>query len=131
MKKITPYVILVSLVFLTTACNIPTPTATQAPTQPPATQAPSQPAATQAPTSQSSSPTSASAGTEVNITLADNTIQSSLTTFQVGVPYTFVIKNTGRHAHDFNISTPVSIVGDLDAALSTALLVVPQEQLGI
>ena len=88
------------------------------------------PAATQAPASQSNS-TSAGAGTQVDITLADNTIQASLTTFQAGVPYTFVIKNTGRHAHNFNINTPVSIAGDIDAALSTALLAVPQEQLGV
>ena len=69
-------------------------------------------------------------GTRVDITLADNTIESSLTTFQVGVPYTFVIVNEGRHAHNFNISTPVSIAGSLRDALSTALLVVEQRELG-
>src|SRR5215831_7833404 len=124
MKKITPHVIFVLIVFLATACGSSAPTATQAPAQP---------AATQAPTSQSNPPatTAANTGTKVDVTLADNTIQASMTTFQVGVPYTFVIKNTGRHAHNFNVSTPVSIVGDLDAALSTALLSVPQEQLGV
>jgi uncharacterized cupredoxin-like copper-binding protein len=81
-----------------------------------------------------SSPAQATAsanGTEVDVTLADNTIDSSLTTFKVGVPYTFVIKNTGRHAHNFNINTPVSMAGSLDAALSSALLAVKQDQLPV
>jgi uncharacterized cupredoxin-like copper-binding protein len=69
-------------------------------------------------------------GTRVDITLADNTIESTLTDFQVGVPYTFVIVNEGRRAHNFNISTPVSIAGSLQAALSTALLAVDQDELG-
>jgi len=76
------------------------------------------PAATQAPATSSSAQATASAnGTEVDVTLADNTIDSSLTSFKVGVPYTFVIKNTGRHAHNFNINKPVSVAGSLDAAL--------------
>lgn len=67
----------------------------------------------------------------MDVTLADNTIDSSLTTFKIGVPYTFVIKNTGRHAHNFIINPPVSVVGSLEAALNSALLAVPQEQLGV
>jgi hypothetical protein len=67
----------------------------------------------------------------VDVTLADNTIDSSLTTFKVGVPYTFVITNSGRHAHNFNINPPVSVAGSLDEALNSALLAVPQEQLGV
>ena len=66
----------------------------------------------------------------MDITLADNTIDASTTTFQVGVPYTFVITNTGTHAHNFNINPPVSVAGSLEAALNSALLAVPQEQLG-
>ena len=66
----------------------------------------------------------------MDITLADNTIDASQTEFQVGVPYTFVITNTGRHAHNFNITPPVSVAGSLEAALNSALLAVPQEQLG-
>jgi len=67
----------------------------------------------------------------VDVTLADNTIDSSLTTFKAGVPYTFVIKNTGRHAHNFNINPPVSVAGSLDGALASALLAVPQEKLAV
>jgi hypothetical protein len=50
---------------------------------------------------------------EVVVTLADNTITSSLTDFKVGVPYTFVITNTGDHDHNFNISEPISVTGSL------------------
>ena len=118
MKKTLPIILLFAMFFVA-ACGSTTPTATQAPAQPPATQAPSQPAATEA----------AGNGTQVDVTLADNTINSSTTTFKVGVPYTFVIKNTGRHTHNFNINPPVSIAGSLDQALNNALLAVPQDKL--
>jgi len=68
-------------------------------------------------------------GNQVDITLADNTIEASMTSFQVGVPYTFVITNTGQRAHNFNINPPVPAAGSVEAALAGALLVVPQEQL--
>jgi uncharacterized cupredoxin-like copper-binding protein len=67
----------------------------------------------------------------VDVTLADNTIDASTTTFQVGVPYTFVITNSGHHAHNFNINPPVSVAGSLEEALNKALLAVPQEQLAV
>ena len=70
-------------------------------------------------------------GTEVDITLADNTIQSSLTTFKAGVPYKFVIINNGNHVHNFNINTPVDKAGSEDAALASALLSVTQDKLPI
>jgi len=117
MKKIIPISIVMAILLLVSACGGTTPTATEAPIQPVPTEA----AATSAP---------AGNGTQVDITLVDNTIESSLTTFQVGVPYTFVITNTGRHAHNFNISTPVSQAGSLSDALATALLKVDQNQLG-
>ena len=132
MKRITLLVCMAGIMVLATACGGSTPTATEAPAQPAATQAPAQPAATEAPTSSQSSPAEPAPvgnATQVDITLADNTIESSLATFQAGVPYTFVIKNAGRHAHNFNINTPVSVAGSLDGALSTALLAVDQAQL--
>jgi uncharacterized cupredoxin-like copper-binding protein len=95
------------------------------------------PAATQAPapiaspTTAATPTTAAAAGTQVEVTLADNTIESSLTTFKAGETYTFVINNSGRHAHNFNISTPVEEAGSLDAALQSALLVVQQSQLPV
>jgi uncharacterized cupredoxin-like copper-binding protein len=123
MKKITLLFIVMIAMIVITACGASAPTATQAPvSQPVATEAPVQPTATEAPV--------AAAGTQVDVTLDDNTIDSSLTTFQVGVPYTFVITNKGNHAHNFNITQPVSVAGSLDAALQNALLVVPKNQLG-
>ena len=97
------------------------------------TSAPAQPAATQAAAVSGSGVQVASSdgATEVDVTLADNTIQSSLTTFKAGVPYKFVIINNGNHLHDFNISTPVDKAGSLDAALSGALLSVTQDKLPI
>ena len=83
------------------------------------------------PTPSSPQMTASVNGTEVDVTLGDNTIKSSQTTFKVGVPYTFVILNTGRHAHNFNIAPPVSVAGSLDAALSSALLSVSRDQLQI
>ncbi len=122
MKRFTYLFILVSSALLMAACGSPALTATQVAAQPPAsTQAPTQPVATQ--------PASISNGVQVDVILADNTIQASQTTFQAGVPYTFVIKNTGEHAHNFNINPPVSVAGSLDAALANALLVAKQEEL--
>ena len=113
MKRTLPSFIVLLVMFLVTACSSSTPTATRAPAQPAATQGIPQ----------------TGKDTQVTITLADNTIKASMTTFQVGVPYTFVITNTGRHTHNFNINPPVSVVGSLDAALNNALLAVPQNQL--
>ena len=135
MKRINLPFPLFVIILLVTACASPAPTATQVPatdvpptqaaaTEPPATEVPpSEPAATEP-------PSSSGTGTQVDITLVDNKIQSPVTTFQVGVPYTFVITNAGQRGHNFNISTPVSEAGSMEAALQTALLAVPQSQLG-
>jgi uncharacterized cupredoxin-like copper-binding protein len=122
MKRITLLAIVVFSAIFMAACGASAPTATQAPvSQPIVTEQAVQPAATEP---------SAAASTEVIVTLRDNTIDSSLTTFKVGVPYTFVITNKGNHAHNFNIAQPVSVAGSLDAALQNALLAVPKNQLG-
>ena len=122
MKRISFMLVIALALLSVTACGSAASAATQPPAKPAATQPPAQPAATEA------SSTSGNA-TQVDVTLADNTIKSSLATFQVGVPYTFVITNTGRHGHNFNISTPVSEAGRLEAALQTALVAIPQSQL--
>jgi len=118
MKKITLAAVIAVLLIMVTACVGPAPTATQTlVVQEPSPEAViiESPAVTN--------------DTEVIITLGDNTIDSSLTTFQVGVPYTFVITNKGVHPHNFIITQPVSVVGSLDAALQIALLAVPRDQL--
>ncbi len=79
------------------------------------------------PATASASP--AASGQQVIITLADNTITASQTSFQAGVQYTFVITNQGNHTHNFNISTPVSAAGSFNAAQAGALLSVPEEKL--
>ena len=131
MKRIIPLLLPVFFMFLMAACGSPASTATQAPAEP-TTIAPTEPAATEAVATgaPATEPVPAGQGTQVNITLADNTIEASQTEFQVGVPYTFVITNTGRHAHNLNINPPVSVTGSLEQALDSALLDVPQGQLG-
>lgn len=120
MKKIIPVFFVLLLSLFVAACGSSASTATQAPVQPaPGTLA--EPAATE--------PVPVTGGTQVDITLADNTIDASMTSFQVGVPYTFVITNAGQHAHNLNINPPVNVAGSLEQALDRALLAVPQEQL--
>jgi uncharacterized cupredoxin-like copper-binding protein len=136
MKRIAPLLIAVLVLFLAAACGSPTPAVTQAPAQPAVTEAPTEsvateaPAATEVPTESVATEAPAASGNQVDITLADNTIDASTTAFQIGVPYTFVITNAGRHAHNFNINPPVSVAGSLEGALNSALLAVPQTQLG-
>lgn len=129
MKRITLLSLIAIPMLLITACGGATPVATDAP----ATEVPPiQPVATDVVTTQSGAGETAPAGgsTQIDITLVDNKIQSPITTFQVGVPYTFVITNAGQRGHNFNISTPISEAGSMEAALETALLAVPQSQLG-
>lgn len=68
---------------------------------------------------------------QVEVTEGDNWIKSSLTTFKVGVPYVFTVTNTGRRAHIFSISHPVTdrSLNGMDAAQASALVLVPREQL--
>ena len=129
MKRISPLFSIILTIFLAAACSSATSTATQAPAQPAVTEGSSQSPATQAPAATDGVPASGS-GSQVDVTLADNTIDVSTTTFQVGVPYTFVITNKGKHAHNFNINPPVSVSGSLEGALNNAFLSVPQDQLG-
>src|SRR5690349_6447424 len=118
MKRISLLFVVIVAAFLVAACGSPT-------------QSPEQPTVTEAPTKAGATEATAVSGNQVDVTLADNTIDASMTAFQVGVPYTFVITNAGRHAHNFNINPPVSVAGSLEGALDSALLVVPQEQLGV
>ncbi|MCX6057136.1 MAG: hypothetical protein NTW69_03160 [Chloroflexi bacterium] len=123
MKKITLLVVVVFAMIIVAACEASAPAVTEVPvSQPVATEPAIQPAATE--------PVAGTNSTEVEVTLGDNTIDSSLTTFQVGVPYTFIITNKGNHAHNFNIAQPISVAGSLDSALQNALLAVPKDQLG-
>ena len=136
MKRITSIFIVLLITFLVAACASPTPVSQQEPptqsaaTEAPAeTESPTQSAATEPATQAGATEAPATGENQINVTLADNTIDASMTEFKVGVPYTFVITNEGQHAHNFNINPPVSVAGSLEQALDSALLAVPQEQL--
>jgi uncharacterized cupredoxin-like copper-binding protein len=131
MKRNTTLLI-IGLAFISlSACGSPPAPETQ--TVPPSTPTDSAPAPTSpaAGSPTDSQPAPVPANTTVEIELVDNSITTPQTTFQAGVPYTFVIVNNGRHAHNFNVNTPVSVVGSMNAALDSALLVVSQSQLGV
>src|SRR5512135_2602569 len=89
-----------------------------------ATSRTSSPSPQSAPTEVSSAAPSAGAGTPVAVTLADDRIRSSLTRFEIGVPYTFLIKNAGPHEACFDISAPVAVSGSFEASAAQALLAV-------
>jgi uncharacterized cupredoxin-like copper-binding protein len=133
MKRTGLFSLLIIAVFALSACGSPAPAA--APTAPPEPTAqpteaavePTAPAATKG--SPVQAPPPLEGPTRVQITLADNTIASSLTTFQAGTAYTFVIRNNGRHEHNFNIAPPVAVAGGYGEALAQALLAVDETQI--
>lgn len=134
MKSITFFAILAAGVILLSACGSPTAAVpTAIPAQPtevihPTAEVPAQPSPASS-QSATESATAAAAGTRVQVTLADNTITSTLTSFKVGVPYTFVIQNKGRHEHNFNIAPPVEGADGYADALAKALLAVDETQI--
>ena len=135
MKRLTFFSILATGVMLLSACGSPTPAPvpTAIPAQPTEALKPTptvSPPPSPVPTQPAAEPTTAAAGgTRVQITLADNTITSTLTSFKVGVPYTFIIQNKGRHEHNFNIAPPVEGADGYADALSKALLAVDETQI--
>lgn len=63
---------------------------------------------------------SSSGATTVNLTLTDFKIEASLTTFKVGVPYHFVVKNTAAMPHEVWID-PIDASLTADTAKAKAL----------
>ena len=59
--------------------------------------------------------------TDVKVTLTDFKVESSLTTFSVGVPYHFTIVNNGSVAHEVVIMPPAD-PANAQAALATAVV---------
>jgi uncharacterized cupredoxin-like copper-binding protein len=53
----------------------------------------------------SSAPTSG-APTEIKVTMADFSYAAPVTTFKVGVPYRFVVTNSGKVNHEFMVVSP-------------------------
>ena len=56
----------------------------------------------------SSSASSSTKPVDVNVTLTEFKIDSSVIDFQQGVPYHFIVTNKGSVAHEFLISPPLS-----------------------
>ncbi len=73
----------------------------------------------------------------VNVTLKDFTIQSSVTEFKPGVRYHFVVKNEGQVAHELMImpitmdsmGMPSMSALSMEEKDAMALMMIPQEQL--
>jgi len=59
--------------------------------------------------------------TTVTVTLTDFKIDSSLTSFSVGVPYHFVVTNKGAITHEFEIMPPGQAENTPDQLPKTAL----------
>jgi plastocyanin len=95
---------------------VPTPAPTDAPPPPP-------PVATEAPPAAAPAP---AGPVDVIITLSEFKVESSLTTFQAGVPYHFIITNKGAIAHEANIANlnaaeiPVGATKTLDVTFPQA-----------
>ncbi len=72
--------------------------------------------------------------TKVKITLTEFGIQSSLTEFQTGVPYHFVVTNAGAVEHEIMIMPPLtddqmSMNMDMEALDEMALALIEEEDL--
>jgi uncharacterized cupredoxin-like copper-binding protein len=65
----------------------------------------------------------------VNVTLTEFKITSSLDTFQVNVPYHFVVTNQGSVEHEFYIMPPESAQITQDQVKQDALAGIPAAQL--
>ena len=132
MKRIRFFAIFTAGAILLSACGSAPPTVEPTdPPQPTATAIPTTAAPTQTdvPTPEPTATTPAEgAPTIVNVTLVDNSITSSLTTFKAGTPYTFVIRSNARHEHNFVIAPPVALAGGYAEALGQALLAVDETQ---
>ncbi len=112
MNRITTFAILTVGISLLGACGGPAPEVepTAVPAQPTEMAMPTAPDPTQpAPAEPAPTTEPETSAIRVEINLADNTINSSVTSFKIGVPYTFVINNRGRHEHNFNVAPPVAL----------------------
>ena len=66
----------------------------------------------------------------VNVTADEYSFESDVTSFQVGVPYHFVVTNTGAKAHEFMILVPMeSGMMDMEAMDEMALAVIEEDDL--
>lgn len=76
--------------------------------------------------------TSSSSNTEpveVRITADDYSFKSSLTSFEQGVPYHFVVTNQGSVEHEFMIVKPMPTSGDMEEMDALALAHIEEDDL--
>ncbi len=66
---------------------------------------------------------------EVQVTLTEFAIESTVTTFKVGQPYHFVITNAGTVEHEFMISPPLTEGESMEEMDEMALAAVEEEDL--
>jgi uncharacterized cupredoxin-like copper-binding protein len=123
MKPIATFATIFVGALLLSACGSPAPEPTAIPTIAEPTQTAPAPAEAMA------TPLPATTTTRVEILLTDNVIRSSVSSFETGVSYDFVITNNGRHEHNFNVAPPVSLAGGYAEALAQALLAVDETQI--
>lgn len=73
----------------------------------------------------------------VNVTLREFSVESSVTDFQPGVPYHFIVKNEGQIPHEFMIM-PMTMLGthmpgmpemSMEERDAAALVMIPEAQL--
>jgi len=68
----------------------------------------------------------------VQVTLTEFGVESSLTDFQVGVPYHFEITNAGSIAHEFMIAPPAEPgTTDMEAIDASALVAIEEDELPV
>lgn len=80
--------------------------------------------------SASSNTTVSQEAVTVNVTADDYSFDSDLTTFQVGVPYHFVVTNVGQKEHEFMIVAPIDPgTMDMEAMDDLALAVIEEDDL--
>ncbi len=66
---------------------------------------------------------------DVNVNLTEFKIESSVTSFKVGVPYHFIVTNNGSVPHEFNIMPPESGPLTTDQVKQMALVQIGQSDL--
>ncbi len=71
---------------------------------------------------------------EVQVTLTEFGVESSLTSFETGVPYTFVVTNAGMTEHEFMVMPPLAtdhmgMAMDMSELDEMALAMIPSSEL--
>ncbi len=130
MRSIAYLPILACMILGSSGCARATATPTAVPTAAGHATLAAHPTKTLAAPATAAQPTAtAGPGQEVDITVSDASLTSSLTTFHAGVPYNFVVKNTGSRELCFDINPPANVTGSASNSRAAALFDIPQNRL--